>query len=120
MLEIEVYKDNPCGVLSIPYWKNKNIRIPQNMCIVHDTEYIKGNYSEYCDEPYFRLYHSLENIQDVPLDGISIVSAIHDDIPLFVDIINKSYNDLSVTYEQLNGYTQTEVFLSRTMDYRRR
>lgn len=110
MVTVKAYKDNPYGVLSIPYWKNKSTRIPQNMCIVHDAEYIKSNYQEYRDEPYFRLYHSLVDIQTVPPDGISIVSAIHDDIPLFVDIINQSYTDLSVTYEQLSGDTQTEVF----------
>lgn len=107
---IEAYKENPCGVLSIPYWKYKHIRIPENMCVVHDNEYIQDNFQGYHDEPYFRLYHSLKDIQTATLDGISIVSAKHDDIPLFVDVINQSYTDLSVTFEQLNGYTKTEVF----------
>lgn len=109
---IEAYKENPCGVLSIPYWKNKHITIPENMRIVHDNEYTKANYQDYHDEPYFRLYHSLVDIQTVTLDGISIASAKPDDIPVFVDVINQSYTDLSVTFEQLNGYTQTEVFCS--------
>lgn len=107
---IEAYKENPCGVLSIPYWKSKHIVIPPNMCIVHDTEYVKDNYREYHDEPYFRLYHSLMDVQATTLDGISIVSAKHDDIPLLVDVINQSYTDLSVTVEQINGYTKTEVY----------
>jgi len=49
--------------LKIWNWKYKHIRIPENMCIVHDNEYIQGNYQRYHDEPYFRLYHSLEDIQ---------------------------------------------------------
>ena len=110
METIEAYKENPCGMLSIPYWKNKNISIPENMCIVHDADYIEDNYKDYHDEPYFRLYHALADIQAITLDGISIVTAKHDDIPLFANIINQSYADLSVTFEQLHGYTQTEVF----------
>jgi len=109
-MKIETYKKNPCRVLSIPYWKNKSIRIPPNMCIVHDDEYSKEDYWEYRDEPYFRLSHALKNIHIISVDGISIVTAAPDDIPLFVDIINQSYTDLSVTFEQLQGYTQTEAF----------
>ena len=107
---IEAYKENPCGILSIPHWKNKYICIPGNMRIVHDTDYIEEDYRDYHDEPYFRLYHALVGIQTITLDDISIVTAKQDDIPLFVDVINQSYTDMSVTFEQLKGYTQTEVF----------
>lgn len=110
MVIIEEYKENPCGVLSIPYWKNKHIRIPENMCVVHDTKYVEENYRDYHDEPYFRLYHDLLSIKPFTLDGISIVTAKYDDIPLLVDVINQSYTDLYVTTEQIIGYTQTEVF----------
>lgn len=110
MVIIEEYKENPCGVLSIPYWKNKRIRIPENMCVVHDTKYVEENYRDYHDEPYFRLYHDLVGVKPFALDGLSIVTAKYDDIPLLVDVINQSYTDLSVTTEQIIGYTQTEVF----------
>ena len=111
--EIELlaaYKKNPCGVLSIPYWKNKSITIPANMRIVHDRDFSTSEYQEYKDEPYFRLFHSLEEIKTVAPDGIAIVTAKQEDIPHFVDVINQAYTDLSVTYEQLIGYTQSEVY----------
>ena len=107
---LAAYKANPCGVLSIPYWKNKSIEISQNMRIVHEKDFSKSEYREYKDEPYFRLFHPLEEIQTVECDGIAIVTAKREDIPCFVDVINQSYTDLSVTYEQLIGYTQTEVY----------
>lgn len=107
---LEAYKENPCGVLSIPYWKNKSIEIPQNMRIVHEKDFSKSEYREYKDEPYFRLYHPLEEIKTVVCDDIVIVTAKQEDIPCFVEVINQSYTDLSVTYEQLMGYTQTEVY----------
>lgn len=110
MESLNTYKKNPCSVLSIPYWKNKSITIPSNMRIVHDRDFSKSEYQEYSDEPYFRLFHSLEEIKSITLDDIFIVTAKREDIPHFVDVINKSYADLSVTYEQLMGYTQNEVY----------
>lgn len=107
---LAAYKKNPCGVLSIPYWKNKSITIPTNMRIVHDRDFSKSEYQEYRDEPYFRLFHLLEDIRPVALDDIAIVTAKREDIPHFVDVINQSYMDLSVTYDQLIGYTQNEVY----------
>ncbi len=112
MVTIEEYKENPCGVLSIPYWKSKHIVIPENIRIVHDAEYIQGDYRQYQDEPYFRLYHSLIDVPTIALDGISIVSVQQDDIPTLADVINQSYADLSVSVEQLIGYTKTAVFCS--------
>lgn len=107
---IEKYLNNPCETLSIPYWKNKNISTPPNMLIIHQKDYLKHNYSGYIDEQYFRLYHSLEQINETILDGFIIKTALREDIPLFVDIINRSYTDLTVTYEQLVGYTETKVY----------
>ena len=107
---LKAYKANPCGTLSIPYWKNKSIEIPQNMRIVHEKDFSKSEYREYKDEPYFRLFHPLEEIQTVECDDIAIITAKQEDIPRLVDVINQSYTDLSVTYEQLMGYTQTEVY----------
>ena len=107
---VEAYRKDPCRMLSIPYWKNKNIRIPENMRIVHDTDYRAEEYGEYHDEPYFRLYHALSDIQTITVEDISIVTVKPEDIPALVDVINRSYIDLTVTVEQLNGYTRTEVF----------
>lgn len=107
---LEAYKENPCRALSIPYWKHKHITIPPNMRIVHHNEYVRQAYQEYQDETYFRLYHGLGEIEKAALNGTSIVTAKREDIPTLVDIINQSYTDLSVTQEQLIGYTQTQVY----------
>lgn len=80
------------------------------MLIIHQKDYLKYNYSEYIDEQYFRLYHSLEQINETILDDFVIKTALREDILLFVDIINRSYSDLTVTYEELVGYTETKVY----------
>ena len=114
---LETYKKDPCGTLSIPYWKSNQVRIPENMRIVHDADYIEDNYKDDHDEPYFRLYHDLVGVQTITLDSISIITARQEDFPLLVDVINRSYSDLSVTLEQLNGYTKTAVFCPQLWIY---
>ncbi len=80
------------------------------MLIIHQKEFSKHDYSGYKDEQYFRLYHSLEQIKETIPDGFIIKTALREDIQLFVDVINRSYTDLTVTYEQLIGYTETKVY----------
>lgn len=107
---LKSYKENPCGTLSIPYWKNKRITVPPHMQIVHENCYSESDYRDYIDEPYFRLYHTLEEIPEADVDDIKIITAKPADIPAMVDVINRSYSDLSVTCDQLYGYTKTEVY----------
>lgn len=107
---LEEYLENPCKKSSIPYWKNKEIELPPNMKIVHQDDFDDKFLVEYCDEKYFRLIHHLDNIQNNSPEGFSIKTAEINDIPLIVEIINNSYSDLSVNYEQILSYTKTEVY----------
>ena len=111
MLSLNSYLKNPCGTLSIPYWKHKKTVIPENMKIVHEKEYFKESFNDYNDEPYFRLYHNMKNIEQETVKDVEIISGISD-INEFVQLINASYDDLSVTVEQLEGYRETPVFFS--------
>ena len=104
------YLTNPCGTYSIPYWKNESVQISENMKIVHDRAFEEGLLLQYNDEKYFRLFHDLKNIEKVYLEEFYIETASLKDIPLFQEIINCSYEDLSVTYDQLLGYTKSEVY----------
>lgn len=110
MLTIDQYIANPCGTLSIPYWKNKNIQLPENMMIVHHSQFNLDDLQHYHDEPYFRLFHSLKNIGVNNLDDYYVKTASAEYINVIVDIINQSYTDLSVTKEQISFYTDTEVY----------
>ena len=107
---LECYIENPCATLSIPYWKQKNITIPSDMKIIHEREYKPEKFQEYNDEPYFRLIHDLNEILQVEVEGFIIKTVTEEDISILVDVVNQSYSDLSVTYEQLIGYTKTSVY----------
>lgn len=109
-LSLSEYLLSPCRASSIPYWKAKITHIPDNIQIVHDKNYEESKFADYVDEPYFRLYHSLQYIERQHCDGISIVTASNDNIAEFARIINASYDDLSVTEKQLLSYRKTPVF----------
>ena len=110
MITLTEYLNNPCGTLSIPYWKAKNITIPPDMIILHDSDFSSDILSEYTDEKYFRLYHILKVIPEIVTDDFEITTATRRDIKTIVKIINNSYTDISVNAELIKGYTKTPVY----------
>ncbi|MBQ2903446.1 MAG: GNAT family N-acetyltransferase [Clostridia bacterium] len=110
MITLTEYLNNPCGTLSIPYWKAKIITIPSDMIILHDRDFSSDILSEYTDEKYFRLYHSLKDIPEIATDDFEITTATRRDIKAIVQIVNDSYTDISINKELIKSYTQTPVY----------
>lgn len=110
MVLLDDYLKDPCRLSSIPYWKQKNIKLPDHMKIVHDSEYNEADFVGYNDEPYFRLYHDLKSVQNPHREDIDVIVGTSDMLDIFVEIINKSYSDLSVTKKQLESYRKTPIF----------
>lgn len=106
-MTLQAYLKDPCGTLSIPYWKNKTVTVPPFMRIVHQRDYDAAALSAYADEPYFRLLHDLREVAPA---AFACRTAEEADLPLLAEIINRSYTDLSVTVEQLRGYRATAAF----------
>lgn len=110
MTTLEAYLSNPCGKLSIPYWKARGMTVPPQIHIVHERDFSPEMLADHDDEHYFRLLHDLTQISaDVP-EGLHIETARQKDLPLIMDVINRSYTDLSVSLSQLEGYTRTPVY----------
>lgn len=110
MITLTEYLNNPCGTLSIPYWKAKSITIPPDMRILHDNVFSSDILSEYTDEKYFRLYHSLKEIPEIATDDFEITTATRRNINTIVQIINDSYTDISVSAELIKSYIKTPVY----------
>lgn len=110
MVLLKDYIKNTCRALSIPYWKQKNIKVPDNIKIAHNDEYNATDFVGYVDEPYFRLCHNLQVVQQARRDDLDIVVGTGNTLDVFVEIINNSYNDLSVTKEQMESFRKTPVF----------
>ena len=62
MISAAEYLADPCGTLSVPYWKARGISVPPGVKIVHDSEFSEGLLDRYTDTPYFRLIHRLRDI----------------------------------------------------------
>ncbi len=110
MITLAEYLNNPCGTLSIPYWKAKNIVIPPEMKILHDKDFSVDILSDYTDEKHFRLHHNLKEISRIITDDFEITTATQRDIKAIVQIINESYTDISVNKELIKSYTKTPVY----------
>ena len=101
------YLADPCATASIPYWKAKSITVPEGMLILHCAEFDAEKYTEYVDEPYFRLKHDLQGLSAPVLpDGFSICNATPEDFELH---INKCYNGIGVSAEELRRYAERPV-----------
>ncbi|MCI7650092.1 MAG: GNAT family N-acetyltransferase [Oscillospiraceae bacterium] len=110
MITLTEYLNNPCGALSIPYWKAKNIVIPPDMKIQHNKDFREDILSDYIDEKYFRLHHDLKEIPKIIANDFEITTATRKDIKSIVQIINDSYTDISVNKDLIKSYTKTPVY----------
>lgn len=109
-MTLQDYLHDPCGTLSIPYWKNKSLRLPPNMRIVHARDFDRTLLDTYEDEPYFRLFHDLTDVSPVVPADLSVRTAGEKDLPAMAEVINESYSDLSVSVPYLHSLRETPVF----------
>lgn len=102
------YLKNPCRTSSIPFWKTKEISVPDTMKIVHDMDFVESFLQNYHDEPYFRIIHTLHNLTNFTLpEAFSFCSA---SVEEFTDHINHCYNALHISSEELHRYTMHSVY----------
>lgn len=114
-MTLEEYLANPSGLLSIPYWKAQKYIIPEHMMVVHNNNFSDNLLNDYNDTEYFRLIHNLKKINkaDLPQEFfIATISEAH--FSQLVELINNAYThlDISVSMEQVKGWTNTEVYES--------
>ena len=110
MISIEEYLKNPCGTLSIPYWKAKRISLPDGMKIVHDSEFCADELNNYSDERYFRLLHNMRNVETAEAAGFILKTAETGDFSAIAEIINASYDDIKTDAAAVERLTETPVY----------
>lgn len=114
MISMQDYLADPCGSLSIPYWKEKSLVLPESMKIVHERDFRPGDdplYEDtsYEDTRYFRLKHDLADIRLPAPDGRFSLTA-KADTAAFAGLINACYDDIRVTDDFIASLTRTEAF----------
>ena len=119
-MNIREYKSNPCRLSALPYWKSKSFKVPSNMLVIHNDEYIEKLISlnidtKYIDTQYFRLKHELKEFnKDINLDKqfkyCEVDTRSYDDLIKVVNIINECYEDIKVDLDKVMGWTNNKVF----------
>lgn len=107
MITLERYLSDPCGSLSIPYWKWKTIVLPEDMKILHHRDYtpIEG----YRDDVYFRLKHDLKQIESSSAD-VKLRRIEEKDWDTVVGIIHRCYPRICFHAESLGAMMKTKVY----------
>lgn len=108
MITREEYLKDPCGTLSVPYWKWTGMELPEHMRIAHRRNGC-GTDGQ-ASEAYFRLIHDLKKIPTVHISGYEIETATEADFEMICDVINHSYDDIRMTVQQLQGLMQTPAY----------
>lgn len=112
MITIEEYRNDPCRALSIPYWKAKNLSVPPNMKIVHDSEFDAALLDKYNDRKYFRLIHHLKaipdfNVTEFEVSGIS--TYMIDELSYMINL-SYAHSSIGVTADYIRTLTMSEVY----------
>lgn len=110
MISRRDYLKDPCGTLSIPYWKWKQMVLPDGMIILHDRDIARSKHDGYWDDPYFRLRHDLEEICATEPEAYTVRTVKNQDISNITQIINGSYTDIHVTVDQVCAWKNLSVY----------
>lgn len=106
MMTLEEYLQDPCGKLSIPYWKWKHITLPKNMKIQHSESRIP---LEEDDDVYFRLKHDLQAVKILPTE-LAVRRVESSDWPVVADLIAKCYPGISFSADRLAAMTKAPAY----------
>ena len=107
MITLEEYLADPCGSLSIPYWKWRGMKLPEDMKILHHREFVP--LEGYRDEVYFRLRHDLRHLE-APSGGVELRRMEQEDFPAAAEIIRCAYPGIAFGVEQLETMMETPVY----------
>lgn len=108
MIDPQAYLAAPCRASSIPYWKSKQVVIPDGMLILHHDDWLRTDTSACTDEPYFRLIHDLSSIDTPKLpSGYTLCAA---DMAAYAGHISQCSPGLRMTAAELEAYQRRAVY----------
>lgn len=109
-MELTDYWTDPCSLLSIPWWKHRNITLPHHIKILHHRDFSPEAARGYRDSVYFRLLHDLRAIPEADCAGYLVRSISPRDGGLIASIINRSYPDIRVTRDQILAMEKSSAY----------
>ncbi|HBL84666.1 MAG: hypothetical protein A2Y17_11065 [Clostridiales bacterium GWF2_38_85] len=110
-ISITDYLKAPCKLLSIPFWKAKNLIPPNNILILHNDIFSEKLLDEYNDITYFRIIHTLNDVQEPAIPtGFTIKTLNSTDVAeVLTNHINQCYDDINVTSDYITGLMKQSV-----------
>lgn len=109
-MELTDYLKDPCGLLSIPWWKQQRLTLPPHITILHHREFTLEAAAGCRDLVYFRLHHDLREVPERPAPGFRILSLSPHDTALTVRIINASYDDIRMTESRVRAMGNSPAY----------
>ncbi len=109
-MQIEEYRKDPCRALSIPWWKNKGLTVPEQVRIVHEEEFRAEDWPGYRDERYFRLICREKKAEPVCPEGVRLRTAEEGDLPQIAEILERCYPGMTADTADLAAWREEPVF----------
>lgn len=109
-MELAEYLQNPCAMLSIPWWKQRRMTVPPHITILHHRDFTPEAAEGCLNQVYFRLCHDLRTIPDHHPAGFRLEESTPQDAALIAAIINRSYPDIRVTQAQIRAMEDSPAF----------
>lgn len=106
-MDIKEYLKNPCGMLSIPYWKDKTMTVPSSIRIIHNSKWDE-QYDNY--RRYFRVKHDLTDL--APIDFDYDIISIDYQVKQLCEMMNASYKheNIIMSEEEILDWKKQETF----------
>lgn len=107
---LQEYWENPCGLLSIPWWKWKQLSLPPHIKILHHSRFSAQAAEGYRNQVYFQLVHDLKSIPKCSHTDFRAEPVSPEDAEVIASIINRSYPDIRVTEGQIAAMADSPAF----------
>lgn len=109
-MELTEYLQNPCALLSIPWWKQQRMTVPPHITILHHRDFTPEAAAGCRDQVYFRLCHDLRAIAEHVPAGFRLEDSSPQDAALIAEIVNRSYPDIRVTEARIRAMETSPAF----------
>jgi len=104
----EEYLFNPSWASSLSYWRTCNYKMPDNMKDVREDEFSEELLLEFNDEPYFKLTHDLQVVDDYEIpSNYEFINCSSED---YSKHIRSCYPDEFISVEDLEEYKKGPLY----------
>ena len=111
-MDVKEYLQNPCGTLSIPYWKAKTLAIPDSMRIIHCSNW-NGQYGNF--QRFFRIKHDLNDLSPIDYDYDTL--SIDYQATQLCEMINESYKHENIVVSEQTIFYKGIMPSEKVLDF---